>query len=141
MVWRNAGEIYQRKILFQMKKKTDQAEFKSTGTGPQSEDLLSPSPCDYIPGLLLISLKQAQSTGRSRWSQTAIGLDRSRHTTAQQEFASLSRQHIHTHVRSLLLYLAEGISGQSCSIRSRTGADRSMQGLFPNRSCLLIHRP
>ena len=30
MVWRNAGGICERKILFQMKKEADQAGFKST---------------------------------------------------------------------------------------------------------------
>ena len=34
MVWRNAGGIYERKILFWMKKEADQTGFKGTRSGP-----------------------------------------------------------------------------------------------------------
>ena len=34
MVWRNAGEICERKTLFPMKKEVDQAGFKSTPIRP-----------------------------------------------------------------------------------------------------------
>jgi hypothetical protein len=111
----------------------------------QSEDLLSPFPCDYIPGLLLISLKYRVLADRDghRDSNWIIGLDRSRHTTdgveRQQEFSKmhLYLNSIYTRTyEAFLLYLAI-----ICSIRSHTGADRSMQGLFPSRSCMPIHRP
>lgn len=117
----------------------------------QSENLLSPVSCDCIPGLLLISLKHRVP---AQAIEMVIGLDRSRHTTAVEseaagifKDASLSQQHTHPHVRSLLAFATWRYLwcryDQSCSIRSRrTGADRStMQGLFPNRSCMLIHRP
>ena len=34
MVWRNAGGICERKILFRIKKETDQVGFKGTQTRP-----------------------------------------------------------------------------------------------------------
>ena len=40
MVWRNAGGICERKILFWIKKEADQAGFKDTRTGPQSHILI-----------------------------------------------------------------------------------------------------
>ena len=39
MVWRNAGEICERKILFRMKKEADQTRFKSTRTGHNLETM------------------------------------------------------------------------------------------------------
>ena len=36
MVWRNAGGICERKMLFQMEKEADQDRFKGTRTGPSN---------------------------------------------------------------------------------------------------------